>query len=141
MPTRPRGAQRPGADLSCLRQYTRTGPREVRTRKSRVPSDRLRVPRGIGCRERKSKRSRKGSKRSQREDKREQKATKMEPKGSQRETKRMQKKQKGAKMEPKSDQNASQNRPSERVAKMIEKRASARKCFGPILGPKIVENV
>ena len=36
-------------DLSCLRQYTRTGPREVRTRKSRIPSDRLRVPRGIVC--------------------------------------------------------------------------------------------
>ena len=45
---------RPWVDLSCLRQYTRTGPREVRTRKSRIPSDRLRVPRGIGCCERKS---------------------------------------------------------------------------------------
>ena len=43
------GAERPGADLSCLRQYTRTGPREVRTRESRMPSGRLRVPRGIGC--------------------------------------------------------------------------------------------
>ena len=40
-------------DLCCLRQYTRTGPREIRMRKSRVPSDRLRVPCGIGCCERK----------------------------------------------------------------------------------------
>ena len=45
----PSGAARPGADLSCLRQYTRTGSREIRMRKSRVPSDRLRVPCGIGC--------------------------------------------------------------------------------------------
>ena len=64
----------------------------------------------------------------------------MEPKGSQREPKGAKCLPKTPLAEPKSDQNASTNRSSEKVTKMIEKRSPVLEFLGVILGAKIDKN-
>ena len=63
------------------------------------------------------------------------KGAKREPRGAKREPKGAKRSQKGAKSEPRGDQNASQNQPSEKVAKREPKGGVACIKFGVILDP------
>ena len=126
MPTR-FGREQPGADLNCLRQYSRPGPRKVRVHakicvwlecKRQSAGDlRTRVLRIMISDQKWCQEGSNGAKMAPAATKMEPKGTRRVQNGAKRAPKSTKSDQNGAKREPKGDKNAYKNRYSKKVVK------------------------